>query len=84
MNATCRHVDAPSATVLSYDMPVKMQAVVGQLVPLLARHLAGLAADAQRGIGEEALALRPVRGVVARGLLFERHAPRPAVSVASI
>src|ERR1041385_8810908 len=22
MNATCRHVDAPSATVLSYDIPV--------------------------------------------------------------
>src|ERR1043166_3845127 len=24
MNATCRHVDAPSATVLSYDMPVNI------------------------------------------------------------
>src|SRR3546814_32075 len=28
----------------------------GKLVPFLARHLAGLAADAQRGIGEEAVA----------------------------
>ena len=25
MNATCRHVEAPSATVLSYDMPVKIR-----------------------------------------------------------
>ena len=35
-------------------------AVVGHQVPLLARHLAGLAADAHRGVGEEADALRVV------------------------
>ena len=32
------------------------QAVLGHGVPLLARHLAGLAADAERGVGEETLA----------------------------
>src|SRR5438874_2022990 len=31
----------------------EVEAVVGQLVPLLAGHFAGLAADAERGVGEE-------------------------------
>ena len=35
----------------------EMEAVVGQLIPLLARDLAGFAADADRGVREEALAL---------------------------
>ena len=37
------------------------EAVVRQLVPLLAGHLAGLAADADRGVGEEALARDAIR-----------------------
>ena len=54
MNATWRQVFAPSSEVLSYDSPVQTQAVLGDEVPLLAGDLAGLAADADRGVGEEA------------------------------
>src|SRR5206468_5690954 len=34
-------------------MTQEVQPVVGDVVPLLARHLAGFAADADRGVGEE-------------------------------
>ena len=40
------------------DALAGLRAVRGQVVPLLARDLAGLAADAHRGVGEEAHALR--------------------------
>src|SRR6476646_2710049 len=39
------------SVVIGITAPLK--AVVAQLVPFLARHLAGLAADAQRGIGQK-------------------------------
>ena len=54
MNATCRQVSAPRPPVLSYDIPVSFRPSSGTLVPLLARDLARLAADAHRGVGEEA------------------------------
>ena len=43
--------------------PEQVQAVLGDDVPLLARDLARLAADAERGVGEEADALLGVRAV---------------------
>ena len=57
MNATWRQVLAPSSRVLSYDSPVQTWPSSGIEVPLLARDLARLAADADRGVGEEADAL---------------------------
>ena len=39
----------------------EVEAVVGQLVPLLARDLARFAADADGGVGEETLTLAVVR-----------------------
>ena len=55
MNATCLHVDAPSDTVLSYDMPVEIKPVVRQLIPLLAGHFASFAPDTSGGIREKNL-----------------------------
>src|SRR5436309_1061572 len=44
------------------------KAVVGQLVPLLAGHLASLTADAERGVGEKSLPFGPVTRVLTGGL----------------
>src|SRR5699024_10243984 len=41
-------------------VPRESDTVLGDEVPLLARHLAGLAADAHGGVGEEALARRRI------------------------
>src|SRR5438874_6971212 len=57
MNATCRQVLAESSPVLSYEFPLQTVPSAGMRVPLLARDLAGLAADADRRVGEEADAL---------------------------
>src|ERR1041385_7954847 len=76
IKATCRQVDAPRATVLSYDMPVNPQAVVGQLVPLFAGNFAGLAPDAECGIGEEAFAPAPIRGIIPSRFRFKCHRVR--------
>ena len=56
--------------------PRELQAVVGNVVPLLARDLARLASDAHRRVGEEAHAWWRV--VVAR---VHRHTSVPVVSV---
>ena len=54
MNATWRQVSALSPPVLSCEIAGPVQPVLGHPVPLLARDLARLAADAHRGVGEEA------------------------------
>ena len=58
MKATCRQVLALSRPVLSYELPSRSKPSVRDPVPLLAGHLAGLAADADGGVGEEALTRR--------------------------
>ena len=77
MNATCRHWLALSEWLLSYDGAEHVEVGGRDVVPLLARDLAGLAADADAGVGEEALALGVVLVVagVGRGV----HGPEQAV-----
>ena len=61
MNATCRQVDAPRCDRVVVGHAGEQEAVVRQLVPLLASHFAGLAADAERRIGKESFCRRHVR-----------------------
>src|SRR5699024_1052506 len=53
-------------------------------VPLLARHLAGLAADADRGVGEEALALVVMAPAGVRGGSFGSGQQRHRLSISFI
>src|SRR5215211_530740 len=53
MKATWRQLLAPSMPVVVQRHAEQVQSVVGDQVPFLAGDLAGLAADADRGVGEE-------------------------------
>ena len=88
MKATCRQVFAPSWPVLSYDIPdsprassVAVRVVHRERVPLLAGHLAGLAADAHRGVGEEPDPGRVVRLVAVHRLDVGQRPEQPVARV---
>ncbi len=53
LNATCRQVVRAEVTGVVVAVAGEFEPVDGKLVPLLARDLARLAADAERGVGEE-------------------------------
>ena len=87
MNATWRHWLALSEAGVVVGRAEHVEAVRGDVVPLLAGHLAGLAADADAGVGEEPLARRRVvvAGVGRRvqraeeAVLAGHASPRPSV-----